>query len=206
MNAAASTGGASETTLRWERARASSRRRILDAAATVFAEEGFERATMKHIAEVCGITKATLYAHFRDRERLYRTVMDGHLASMPSGLLDMHGVADLGDAFKRIADGIGRLAADASCQAFCRSLSCSGAAGEVYIQHWHAKLEPLFALAEDAFMKASARPTNAADSESFLRLVLTQHGLPQRSRPVSNRDATVALYLRAYAGPAQDAE
>lgn len=206
MNTGASTGGAGKTKLRWERARASSRRRILDAAATVFAEEGFERATMKRIAEVCGITKVTLYAHFRDKERVYRTVMDGHLASMPSGMLDMHGVADLGDALKRIADGIGRLAADASCQAFCRSLSRSGAAGEVYMQHWHTMLEPLFALAEDAFMKASARPTNAADSESFLRLVLTQHGLPQRSRPVSNRDATVALYLRAYAGPAQDAE
>ena len=204
MNAAASTGGASKTTLRWERARARSRRSILDAAATVFAEEGFERATMKRIAEACGITKVTLYAHFRDKERLYRAVMDGHLASMPSGMLDMHGVADLGDALKRIADGIGRLAADASCQAFCRSLSRSGPASDVYRDRWNAVLEPYMTLADDVFLRASARPTNAADSENFLRLVLTEHGLPQGPGRFSTSDATVALFLWAYAGPQRD--
>ena len=156
---------------------------------------------MKRIAEVCGITKVTLYTHFRDKERLYRTVMDGHLASMPSGMLDMHEVADLGDALKRIADGIGRLAADASCQAFCRSLSRSGAAGEVYRDQWNAVLEPYLTLADDVFLKASARPTNAADSENFLRLVLTEHGLPQGPGRFSRSDATVALFLRAYATP-----
>jgi len=201
VNTAAPTRCASKTSLRWERARESARRCIREGAATVFAEEGFERATMRRIAAVCGVTKVTLYAHYRDKERLYRAVMDGHLASMPSGALGMHGVADLGDALMRITDGIGRLAADASCQAFCRALSHFGPAHDVYREHWHAMPAPYFKLAEDAFTKASSRPTHAADSEKFLRLLLTEHGLPQGDRPVSGPDATVALFLRAYAAP-----
>jgi AcrR family transcriptional regulator len=204
VSTAASTRCASKTSLRWEQARAHSRRCIREAAAIVFAEEGFEGATMKRIAEVCGVTKVTLYAHYRDKERLYGSVMDGHLASMPSGELDMQGVADLGDALRRIRDGIGRLAADASCQAFCRTLARSGPASDTYRNHWNAVLEPFFTRAEAAFKKASPRPTSAADSETFLRLVLTEHGLPQGSGPVSRSDATVALFLRAYAAPLQD--
>lgn len=201
MTTASSTRCASKTSLRWEQARAHSRRCIHDAAATVFAEDGFESATMKRIAEVCGVTKVTLYAHYRDKERLYRSVMDGHLALMPSGELDMQGVADLGDALRRISDGIRRLAADSSCQAFCRTLSRSSLASDSYSAHWNAMLEPYLTRAQAAFGKASAHPTTTADSERFLRLVLTEHGLPQGARPVSTSDATVALFVRAYAAP-----
>lgn len=153
---------------------------------------------MKRIAAVCGVTKVTLYAHYRDKERLYRSVMDGHLAKMPLSTLDMHGVTDLSDALMRITEGIGRLAADVSCQAFCRSLSRSDHASDAYREHWNAMLEPYLTLVEDVFMKALCRPTNAADSEKFLRLVLAEHGLPEGGGPVSGSDATVALFLRAY--------
>ncbi|NYF35125.1 hypothetical protein [Stenotrophomonas sp. JAI102] len=110
-------------------------------------------------------------------------------------------MADLGEALRRIADGIGRLAADASCQAFCGSLSRSGPASDVYRDQWNAVLEPYLTLAEDVFIEASACPTNAADSDNFLRLVLTEHGLPEGPRRVSRSDATVALFVRAYATP-----
>src|SRR5690606_33730306 len=120
---------------------------MLDAAGTVFAEEGFENATMKRIAEVCGVTKVTIYAHYRDKARLYKAVMDGHLASIPDARLDPHVAMDLGDALMRISDGIERLAADPACQAFCRTLSRSDHARDVYMEHWSTKLEPYLDLA-----------------------------------------------------------
>jgi AcrR family transcriptional regulator len=51
------------------------RDRLLDAARAVFAEKGFQKATMEGIAERANSTKPTLYAHFGDKEALYRTAI-----------------------------------------------------------------------------------------------------------------------------------
>lgn len=48
---------------------------LLDAARAVFAERGFDRATMGLIAEEADTTKPTLYAHFGDKEALYRALI-----------------------------------------------------------------------------------------------------------------------------------
>ncbi|MCW2902844.1 MAG: TetR family transcriptional regulator [Streptosporangiaceae bacterium] len=48
---------------------------LLDAAGAVFAERGFQRATMGAIAERANSTKPTLYAHFGDKEALYRAAV-----------------------------------------------------------------------------------------------------------------------------------
>lgn len=188
----------SRTALRWEAARAQSRQCILDAAGVVFAQEGFERATMKRIAEVCGLSKVTLYAHFRDKEDLYTSVMDGHLASMPSCELDLHAVTDPGDALLRITEAIERTAADSSCQAFCKALSRSGWSRDVYLNRWGVLLEPYLDVAERVFAQASVRSTNARDSEMFLTLILLERGLPLGAWPVADSAATVALFLRSY--------
>ncbi|HET6152541.1 MAG TPA: helix-turn-helix domain-containing protein [Marmoricola sp.] len=49
---------------------------LLDAARAVFAEHGFKTATMSAIAERCDSTKPTLYAHFGDKEALYRRLLE----------------------------------------------------------------------------------------------------------------------------------
>jgi len=40
------------------------RNQILDAATTVFASQGFQRATMKEIAQIAGIASGTIYTYF----------------------------------------------------------------------------------------------------------------------------------------------
>jgi AcrR family transcriptional regulator len=45
---------------------------LLDAARAVFAEGGFRQATMEAIAARANSTKPTLYAHFGDKDALYR--------------------------------------------------------------------------------------------------------------------------------------
>jgi AcrR family transcriptional regulator len=49
---------------RWVLIRQARRMRLLRGAGQIFAQIGFERSSMNVIAEVCGVTKATVYAHF----------------------------------------------------------------------------------------------------------------------------------------------
>ena len=53
---------------------------ILAAAETVFAEHGFEGATMTQLATAAGLPKANLHYYFGTKERLYRAVLEGILA------------------------------------------------------------------------------------------------------------------------------
>ncbi|MGN6485899.1 MAG: TetR/AcrR family transcriptional regulator [Thermomicrobiales bacterium] len=52
-----------------------SRRRVLDAANTLFVEHGFKAISMQQIANAAQINKATLYHHFRSKEELFAAVV-----------------------------------------------------------------------------------------------------------------------------------
>ncbi|WP_152362060.1 TetR/AcrR family transcriptional regulator [Microlunatus speluncae] len=51
---------------------ATKRQAILDAAAELFAEDGYERASIDAIAGRAGVSKPTVYSHFGNKERLFR--------------------------------------------------------------------------------------------------------------------------------------
>ncbi|HWB98816.1 MAG TPA: TetR/AcrR family transcriptional regulator [Bryobacteraceae bacterium] len=55
---------------------------ILRAAAQVFAEQGYQAATMDGIAERAGIGKGTVYEYFRNKQDLFFAVFDDYIASM----------------------------------------------------------------------------------------------------------------------------
>jgi len=48
---------------------------ILDAAASVFCEQGYMRASMDRVARAAGVSKATLYNHFDDKSALFRAAV-----------------------------------------------------------------------------------------------------------------------------------
>ena len=50
---------------------------VLGAAKTVFLRDGFERTSMDAVAREAGVSKATLYAHFASKERLFAAVVGG---------------------------------------------------------------------------------------------------------------------------------
>jgi TetR/AcrR family transcriptional regulator, mexJK operon transcriptional repressor len=52
------------------RERVDRHRAILDAASTVFAKQGYAQASVEDIAAQAGVAKATVYSHFRDKEKL----------------------------------------------------------------------------------------------------------------------------------------
>ena len=51
------------------------RARILDAARDLFAEKGYEKVSLREIAEVVGITKAALYYYFPTKESIFESLM-----------------------------------------------------------------------------------------------------------------------------------
>lgn len=68
-----------ETTIREEAPVEGSERvvQILTEASRVFARKGYEGASMRDIAEACGISKSLLYHHFTSKEEIYSRVAVG---------------------------------------------------------------------------------------------------------------------------------
>lgn len=54
------------------RTRPDKRRAILDAAAPIFGDEGYERASVDAIAAAAGVSKPTIYNYFGGKEQLFR--------------------------------------------------------------------------------------------------------------------------------------
>src|SRR2546430_17321371 len=61
---------------RWtqERRREHTRNLLLDAAKQVFAQRGFEGASLEEIAEAAGYTRGAIYKHFGSKEELFLAV------------------------------------------------------------------------------------------------------------------------------------
>jgi AcrR family transcriptional regulator len=76
------------------------RTQLLDAAATVFAEKGFHRATTREIASVAGVSEGTIYNYFDSKEDLLIGIMAclAELESLDEELVEaLHG--DVRDFF-----------------------------------------------------------------------------------------------------------
>lgn len=74
---------------------------ILEAATAVFAENGFDRATMEDIADAVGINKATIYLYFDSKDALIRAIAEALFARELAGLRAAHELP--GGAIQRLA-------------------------------------------------------------------------------------------------------
>ena len=55
---------------------------ILDVAQALFAQQGYEGLSIRDLAEHCGLAKATIYHHFRDKQDLFMSVLTQEMLSM----------------------------------------------------------------------------------------------------------------------------
>jgi AcrR family transcriptional regulator len=62
-----------------EEKKARTRAQLIDAAATVFAREGFMAASLDEVAEEAGLTKGAVYSNFDSKEDLFQAVIDDRL-------------------------------------------------------------------------------------------------------------------------------
>jgi TetR/AcrR family transcriptional regulator, mexJK operon transcriptional repressor len=85
-------------------------RAIREAASRVFLARGYDNATMEQVAEEAGVTKKTLYNHFRDKDALF----EASIAALCDALL-----ADLPTAADRLDDESGTL--ERNLEHFCQT-------------------------------------------------------------------------------------
>ncbi|HEV8338795.1 MAG TPA: TetR/AcrR family transcriptional regulator [bacterium] len=81
----------------------SSRSAIVAAATRLFARRGFAETSMRQIAEAAGVSKAAIYHHFRDKDRLYRSLLEEAIESLTAA---MKRVLDDGPAAAALARAV----------------------------------------------------------------------------------------------------
>lgn len=81
---------------------------ILDAAAEVFADKGFDGARVDELARAAGVNKATLYYQVGDKERLYHAVVERILGRCVAEIGESR--LEFGSAREKVAHFIGTMA------------------------------------------------------------------------------------------------
>ena len=67
--------------------RTDTRSRVQKVALELFAEQGYEKTSLREVAERLGVTKAALYYHFKSKEDIVHSFTDDYFAEI-DGLLD----------------------------------------------------------------------------------------------------------------------
>lgn len=95
---------------RRERERQEVREKILEAARELLVQEGYERMTMRRIAEAIEYTPTTIYHHFKDKEEVVLTLCQQDFARLlqalqaaPSSADPLSAIRNLGLSYARFA-------------------------------------------------------------------------------------------------------
>ncbi|MFY0622246.1 MAG: TetR/AcrR family transcriptional regulator [Pelagimonas sp.] len=65
------------------------RSHIVKTAAKLFAEEGFDRASMNQVARACGISKANIYHYYDSKDAILFDLLDGYLSELRDDILSV---------------------------------------------------------------------------------------------------------------------
>ena len=81
------------------------RERILDAALRVFAERGYDGASVTQICEQAGVSKGALYHHYPTKQTVFLALLEHWLTSVDAGLETLRkGQADIAELLLQMAD------------------------------------------------------------------------------------------------------
>src|SRR3954469_19097529 len=100
-----------------ERIPEGSRNRLLDAAVEVFAERGYERATVDAVVAAAGLSKGTFYWHFSSKAELFQALLEERIDRPIEAVLELTRTApaerptapDVGAGGAGGGGGVGRL-------------------------------------------------------------------------------------------------
>jgi AcrR family transcriptional regulator len=81
------TGTAERPAAHFAAPRTDTRSRVQKIALELFAEQGYEKTSLREIAERLGVTKAALYYHFKSKEDIVHSFTDDYFAAI-DGLVD----------------------------------------------------------------------------------------------------------------------
>ncbi len=81
--------------------------KILEAAGHLFREQGYGAVSMDQIARDAGVSKATVYAHFESKERLFAAIIEHGCTTYLEGIVPaVQQLDDMREALTRIARSI----------------------------------------------------------------------------------------------------
>lgn len=157
---------------------------IVAAAVRLFTDRGFDGASMDQITAAAGVSKATLYAHFTDKDALFAAAMEAACAAAPSAD-PVPGDADLETALRGFAAPVlDRYASEAGFDLLRLALAEAARRPSVAAIFW------------------SAGPGRAAAAlGEHLKRLAKAEGRSARGA----REAARAFIARLAAGPLQDA-
>lgn len=89
---------------RKERERAEMRRRIVDAAMRMFVEEGYDKVSIRNIADKIEYSPATIYLYYKDKDELMNDVQEEAFAALAQTLIDKVTHKDTFRRMEQLAD------------------------------------------------------------------------------------------------------
>ena len=96
--------------------RAAVRRRLLDAALEVFAEQGFASASLDQVAEAAGLTKGAIYSNFASKDDLFFAMMKDQVMKRIEAVRTALAASSPGTDGQQARYDIGRLLTEAFTQ------------------------------------------------------------------------------------------
>ncbi|HGM6729074.1 TPA: TetR/AcrR family transcriptional regulator [Stenotrophomonas maltophilia] len=124
---------------RWNRLRERRRLELLNGAAKVFAEHGYDHANIRILAEAANVTKATVYAHFHNKCDLFKAVVDHWVELCPEPELSSPQAKALQSLLLEAAHSIIRQAEHPASRAFGQVIQRSTQLPSNYVQAWHSQ-------------------------------------------------------------------
>nr|WP_313424028.1 TetR/AcrR family transcriptional regulator [Brevundimonas diminuta] len=88
---------------RRQAAKVRTRQKVLDAARTLFAERGYDAATIRDIAKGAGMSTGAVFANFQDKAELFEAVFSEEMEGL---LLDIRTAAAEGRVLDRLSNGL----------------------------------------------------------------------------------------------------
>ena len=85
---------------------ADTRQALVDAARTLFTEQGFAATGTEEIVAAARVTRGALYHHFRDKTDLFRAVMEQVAREVAEDLINAGLPASAGGAWDEVRDGL----------------------------------------------------------------------------------------------------
>ncbi len=186
---------------------------ILDAARCLFLQSGFDGVSVEQIAAEAGVSKLTVYSHFRDKEALFFTAIEEQCRQhLPDAIFAPPAATTLEQALGEIGHRFHELLASDDSIALHRMLLADARNAErLGPQFWQASGERILASLDTFLRAAVARgeldidDTREAASQ-FVSLLKGQINLRMLCGPLDcvhhddarHVDSVVTMFLRAY--------
>jgi TetR/AcrR family transcriptional repressor of mexJK operon len=190
---------------------------IVAAAAQLFMEHGYGNVSMDAIARAAGVSKATLYAHFTSKDRLFASIVGGRCSQVApfDGELDDPTHGDIEIALTAIGTRLLHFLLSPEVQSILRIVIAESARfpelGAAFLaagpSAYLARLADWLAAQHRAGCLNVPDPTLAADQFGallrpilFLRVLTAVPPAPTETELQATVEAAVSVFLRAY-GP-----